>query len=185
MKRIWQVVIVSILLASVGFGLYHYAGFLTTPKQVVANVTATQVQKDDFLFQVSVDNSTYRYGEPITVYFNLTYLGKSPRLIYLSSESSSFHLIVRNATHNLIVNELMLADPVEPYMFTFGRSVTGSAIIYDNNYQYRPKLGFGDILSFSSNNTYDIQGRMYIIKNESSSDMIELISPQVRIMINK
>ena len=186
MNKVWliTIVILSFVLLGLG-GYYYYTGIMMTPKPITVNVTATQVLKDDFLFQVSVDKPVYKYDEPIIVYFNLTYLGNSPRVAYLPSYSSSFHLIVRNATHNLIVGELLLADPFEYYIFSFGRSVIGSAIIHDNNYQYQPKSGGGDILSFSSNNTYDIQGRMYIIKNEYFSDSIELISPPIPILITR
>jgi len=185
LNKVWliTIVILSFVLISLG-GYYYYTDIMMTPKPITANVTATQVLKDDFLFQVSVDKPEYKYGEPVVVYFNLTYLGKTQKLIDLYSESSLFHLLVHNATHNLIVGELALAGSTGVHTLAPGSSFIDRATIHDGYFGYQSKYGGGEIFKFSSNHIYDIQGSVRIITYAALNPVIELISPPIPILIN-
>jgi|SRR3972149_9660759 len=183
MKKSWlhSLIVILFVLALIGVVLY-YASVSITPTPVTANVTATQVLKDDFLFQVSVDKPEYKYDEQVVVYFNLTYVGKSSKVVNLNKENSPFLLIVSNATHNRIGDSIILSSGAD-YNFTYGMSVLGKAVIDGQSYRYAPAGGGGKFLGFDPGSRYDIQGFVGIGSITLNGLSIELTSPMLPIRI--
>jgi hypothetical protein len=189
-------VILSFALICVGA---YYFGVINTQRQMTSTVTSTTIKtvtstytfpagtaqrsvdfKDDFLLQVTVDKIVYGYGEQVTVYYNLTYLGKLPRLVGL--DEFPFRVTVHNATSSLIGTTTTIPY-IHPYNFTSGMSITAKAIISDGLVHFEPYGGGGYIISFAPGGIYSIQGTASVF--HSIGGDIGLTPPPLTILITQ
>ncbi len=194
-------VVLSFVLLGVGA---YYLGVSNTQKQMTSTVTSTTIKvvtstyplpiatsqsaalfRDDFLFHVYLDKITYQYGEQVNLYYNLTYLGKSPRLVYL--DESPFRIKVYNSSHSL-VGSITQVPYYARHEFTSGMSITGKAVISGGTVRFEPYGSGGNVINFSPNSTYNIQGTVSIYNVTKSLDTgsgIGLTSPPLQILITE
>lgn len=179
------------MLAGVGlYYYYYYYGVTTTPEQVTASTSkpvASTFTKDDFMLQVSVDKSTYRYGEPVAIQFNLTYIGGSTKSALLLP--APFRVRIWNETHSINQTTTLLTLGLN-ITFSYGRNITGKAVISDNGRveYYNDALAgrpwaSGDVIAFSPGSIYHIEGTAILGPNPEPNDSEKITAPPLKIRI--
>lgn len=151
------------MLVVAGVGLYYYYFGPTTPT-TVEELTATSVQNSDFQLQASVDKTEYEYGEPVTVNFKITYLGKSPVTVNMPWGLPGV-IAVKNATESWSIRYKNAIAYMSSYNFTPGQYIAGAAVITTGgDIQYRsdgdgtaPLISDKPFSGFSSGGSYYIQ----------------------------
>ena len=182
-------------------GISAYIGVSNTQRQMTSTVTETTVTTvtstyallagtgqrgatydGDFLFQVYVDRSAYQYGEPVIVYYNLTYIGETRA--NTTVEFYGFRLRVWNSTHSLIGSttwlQLLFSFPAN-----YGQGMSGRAVISDGSvtfYWRGEPWGKGSILPFSPNSVYNLSGN---VEFKWSGNAYNMTAPPLQIRITQ
>lgn len=153
------IVVAAAVVVIVSFGLFY--GVFTASKPVTT--TAASVQNGDFQLQASVDKAEYRYGEPVTVNFKLTYLGKSPVTVNMPAGCPCV-IAVKNATESWSIHYRNVIAYMSSYDFTPGQYIAGAAVITGGDIQYRsggggtePMISDKPFSGFSPGGSYYIQ----------------------------
>jgi len=137
------------------------------------NALRAVVFKDDFLFQIQINKTEYRYDEPITVYFNLTYVGQSNRTVNIPN--LQFEISILNATqHNLV--DTIAIPAISRHNFSFGKSITGIAVIDNGFVRYYPVGANAGFTGFKPNSVYLI---------ESTANGLALTAPPLTLFITE
>jgi hypothetical protein len=131
-------VAILVVIVMVIFGLLLFYSVFTASKEG----TTAIVQNNDFQLQASVDKTDYRYGEPVTVNFKITYLGRSPVKVNMPAGCACV-ITVKNATESWIFQSGASIAFMSSYDFTPGQYITGSAVITGGDIQYRSSGGGG------------------------------------------
>ena len=199
MNKLWPYALIILSVALIGLGSY-YKGALDTKRQMTNTVTETAIKtvtttykvpvgtglssvtyNDDFIFQMYLDKFTYKFGEPVTVWFNLTYVGKTPRRVFVDVIMNPIRIIARNTTHTLAGSYFVNYDPEYSYTINPDKSVIAKATIADKSIyiqSFTPGVpdGGGDFPTLATAGTYNIEGRL---------GELGLTSPPLSIMITR
>jgi len=176
LETIWRYAVFVFLIILVAGGAY-YLGISDIQRQIRSTVTTTSVitvtttntfptgtsqrvitYNDDFVFQVSLDKFAYQNSEPIIVYYNLTYHGKTH--VNTTVEFHGFTLRVYNETHNLVCCTIGLAM-YNSFPASNGQGIWGKAVIKGNTIDYSWKgesYAWATIQSFFPGKIYRIDG---------------------------
>lgn len=136
----------------------------TNTNKPASDATSTSVSKEDFLLEVHVNKTEYKYGEPVILYFNLTY-SEGAKIDWTSAVNDIFHVDVRNETHSIQQTVATLQLKL-PYTLSYGESYTGRAVMNQTfiRYYVDGDRGWGDhgpagdFMGFSPSSTYYLEG---------------------------
>jgi len=151
LNKHWPYALIILSVTMIGLGSY-YKGAIDTQMQMTSTVTETATKtvtttykvpvgtglssvtyNDDFIFQMYLDKFTYKHGEPVTVWFNLTYVGKTTRSIFVDVSQNPIRIIARNTTHTLAGSYLSFDGAEYSYTISPSKSVIAKATIADKS----------------------------------------------------
>jgi len=199
LDKIWPYALIILSVTMIGLGSY-YKGAIDTQRQMTSTIMVTATKtvsttykvpvgtglssvtyNDDFIFQMYLDKFTYKHGEPVTIWFNLTYIGKTPRSIFVDVIMNPMRIIASNTTHTLAGSYFVNYDPEYSYTINPDKSVIAKVTlanksIYIQSYTPGVPDGGGDFPTLATAGTYNIEGRL---------DDLGLTSPPLTIMITR